>query len=321
VQSPFTLGEIFHLGAPGIDPQSAVAPNCSRAARLYGIFISERSTWAKDMQDASLAYHEGDFWGALFRYLLVAEEGSRVAAENAAWMISRGKGYSGANRKELALSLYMRAVEANSTAAMVEAALLHLGGAVPEASREVAWTLLERAAEKGDVEAVFHLAYVLGTRSPSNVTAARAELEKARGLCRRGECFAISAASVLLEAMWFTTKVAAAMGVDASWQAVQELFSGPGLARFMEAQGSLTDTMSEGALAWDSLLLVLLSLALGVTFWLLGRVRQRNLEALAPAEGGEQYEAEAEVLGGPQGPQGAGLRHRQMRPRVENLYG
>lgn len=95
LQAPFTLAEIYHVGAPGIDAFSTVAPNCSRAGRLFNIFISERSTWAKDLKSAALAYQAGDHWSALFRYLLVSEEGSRLASENAALLVAKGRGYKG----------------------------------------------------------------------------------------------------------------------------------------------------------------------------------------------------------------------------------
>eukprot|EP00983_Pelagomonas_calceolata_P018077 566442-Pelagomonas_calceolata.AAC.15 len=56
----------------------------------------------------SLLLCTGDEWGALVRYLLVAEQGDITAASNAAFMLQRGQGYNGPGHMDLAASLYER---------------------------------------------------------------------------------------------------------------------------------------------------------------------------------------------------------------------
>ncbi|CAI5985794.1 unnamed protein product [Closterium sp. NIES-65] len=109
------------------DSGAATVPrNCSRAAKLYGIFVSERIGWAAELKEAAAAYEDGDWWSGLVRYGMVAEEGSKVAAENAAQMLMRSQGYSASDRYSLALDHAMRAVHIGSAPAMVDAALLML---------------------------------------------------------------------------------------------------------------------------------------------------------------------------------------------------
>ncbi|CAI5938505.1 unnamed protein product [Closterium sp. NIES-64] len=109
------------------DSGAATVPrNCSRAAKLYGIFVSERIGWAAELKEAAAAYEDGDWWSGLVRYGMVAEEGSKVAAENAAQMLMRSQGYSASDRYALALDHRMRVVHIRSSPAMVDAALITL---------------------------------------------------------------------------------------------------------------------------------------------------------------------------------------------------
>lgn len=62
----------------------------------------------------------GDTWGALVRYLLLAEQGCTTAATNAAFMLRQGQGFTGAGAKELAARLYFRSARTRR-AACVEA--------------------------------------------------------------------------------------------------------------------------------------------------------------------------------------------------------
>ncbi|CAI5537209.1 unnamed protein product, partial [Closterium sp. Naga37s-1] len=136
--APYTLARILdgslvsastaYSAADGAaDSAAATVPrNCSRAAKLYGIFVSERIGWAAELKEAAAAYEDGDWWSGLVRYGMVAEEGSKVAAENAAQMLMRGQGYSASDRYAVALDHVTRAVHIGSAPAMVDAALLML---------------------------------------------------------------------------------------------------------------------------------------------------------------------------------------------------
>jgi len=95
VQAPFTLAEIYHAGAPG--PGTRLRWSCPqllpRGAPLQRCSISERSTWARDLKGAALGVPGGGrSGGPCCADLLLAEEGSRLGAENAAARCGQGEG-------------------------------------------------------------------------------------------------------------------------------------------------------------------------------------------------------------------------------------
>jgi SEL1 protein len=61
-----------------------------------------------------------DPWSALVRYALLAEKGSESATANAAWMLSKGLGYKGADRLELAQGMHVRSVMLGNKEAHVD---------------------------------------------------------------------------------------------------------------------------------------------------------------------------------------------------------
>jgi len=79
-RAPHTLASM-HAEGVGI-PQ-----NCTRAARLLGLFVEERLGWALLVDDALAAYDRGDWAGALALLAPLAAQGCEAAAANAAFIL------------------------------------------------------------------------------------------------------------------------------------------------------------------------------------------------------------------------------------------
>ncbi|KAL6751318.1 hypothetical protein V8C86DRAFT_2781443 [Haematococcus lacustris] len=151
------LAELFHTGI------GDVQPDCEKAGHYIRKFIAERGRWAAPLRAAAKAHSAGDHWGALVQYLLLAEQGSDVAATNAAFMLRNNQGYSGPEQLDLAARLLERASAANNTAAAIEYGQLlleaeALGLSKPDATKQ-AVQLWSVAADKGNPEGSFLLGW------------------------------------------------------------------------------------------------------------------------------------------------------------------
>jgi SEL1 protein len=98
-RAPHVLAIAHHTG-------SGTDVNCTRAAELYKTFVDERLGWTR-LQDDAMATLDGgpvtddetqkttdaapDAWGALVKYVLLAEQGSASATSNAAWVLRKSK--------------------------------------------------------------------------------------------------------------------------------------------------------------------------------------------------------------------------------------
>lgn len=61
------------------------------AELYYRKFFRERGRWPKALTSAAHALHEGDAWGALAQYIMLAEQGNTAAALNVGWMLRHGQ--------------------------------------------------------------------------------------------------------------------------------------------------------------------------------------------------------------------------------------
>ncbi|GFH19830.1 uncharacterized protein HaLaN_16850 [Haematococcus lacustris] len=156
--------------------------DCEKAGHYIRKFIAERGRWAAPLRAAAKAHSAGDHWGALVQYLLLAEQGSDVAATNAAFMLRNNQGYSGPEQLDLATRLLERASAANNTAAAVEYGQLlleaeALGLSKPDATKQ-AVHLWRVAADNGSPEGSFllgwaHQAGLASVHGLPNVTRAQ----------------------------------------------------------------------------------------------------------------------------------------------------
>ncbi|KAI8994372.1 hypothetical protein BC832DRAFT_569449 [Gaertneriomyces semiglobifer] len=79
----YHLGEMYRLGR-------GVAVNCHFAVGYFK-HAAEKGNWNDPIvQDAQVAYAQGDMEGAAVRFMMAAERGFEVAQTNAAWIIDRG---------------------------------------------------------------------------------------------------------------------------------------------------------------------------------------------------------------------------------------
>ena len=83
-RAPHTLASLHADG-------NGTVQNCSRAARLYTLFVEERLDWAGWVDDAINAYDSGDVEGALVQLSLLAAMGCEAAANNIAFILRAGK--------------------------------------------------------------------------------------------------------------------------------------------------------------------------------------------------------------------------------------
>lgn len=79
-RAPHTLASMHAEGV-------GTPPNCTRAARLLGLFVEERLGWALRVDDALAAYDSGDWAGALALLAPLAAQGCDAAAANAAFIL------------------------------------------------------------------------------------------------------------------------------------------------------------------------------------------------------------------------------------------
>ena len=83
-RAPHTLASLHADG-------NGTVQNCSRAARLFTLFVEERLDWAGWVDDAIKAYDSGDVQGALVQLSLLAAMGCEAAANNIAFILRAGK--------------------------------------------------------------------------------------------------------------------------------------------------------------------------------------------------------------------------------------
>ncbi|GFR39916.1 hypothetical protein Agub_g422, partial [Astrephomene gubernaculifera] len=123
-RAPYMLALAHETGAglPG-------GPDCGTALRHLRGFFADRTTWGQQLTAAVKRLDEGDPWGALLSYLVLAEQGSAVGAANAGWLLRRRAGYAGRDAEVLAAKYFQRAAKQNHTASMIELAHLILQNA------------------------------------------------------------------------------------------------------------------------------------------------------------------------------------------------
>lgn len=83
-RAPHTLAALHADG-------NGTVQNCSRAARLYTLFVEERLDWAGWVDDTVKAFDSGDAAGALVQLSLMAAMGCEAAASNIAFILRTGK--------------------------------------------------------------------------------------------------------------------------------------------------------------------------------------------------------------------------------------
>ncbi|GIM15934.1 hypothetical protein Vretimale_18588 [Volvox reticuliferus] len=126
-RAPYMLALAYEVGA-------GAEANCSRAMQYLRLLFADRSTWGKQLTAAVRLLDSGDARGALLTYITVAEQGSSAAAANAAWLLRRRVGYSGADADRLAAKYFQRAAKQGHTSSMVELAHMILEAAIRTAA-------------------------------------------------------------------------------------------------------------------------------------------------------------------------------------------
>eukprot|EP00897_Mesotaenium_endlicherianum_P011062 jgi/Mesen1/9985/ME000072S09396 len=327
-RAPFALALLYAEG-------KETPLNCSLAVRLFSVFVIERGSWPRDLQDATEAYDAGHHWAALVRFLVVAEQGSLVAMENAAFMLRRAEGFDGPGKQSLMLELLARAGKLGSAIALIELGHLHFQDAAGHnASRVVDY--YEQAAAAGEPEAFYSLAYMHqhGLRSlPQN-------LSRARELLERGLQFAVDEEVVPLTLALYWLKLHSL--ALTSWGVMRAPLAGllhqlerlhasvltatsagpPQMGGRREAASGGEPISQEGASSrltslvkgWDTVLIFVLTVALIVVYKVMlrnqasGAEESARLAAQRPPHGAGREEAGVRTLGsGQEGDSGAVL--------------
>ena len=173
-RAPHTLAGLHADG-------NGTAQNCSRAARLYVLFVEERLDWASWVDDAIKAFDSGDTVGALVQLSLMAAMGCEAAASNIAFILRTGK----ADWLTKAQAVERARAHLNFSAARgAPEARVELGDiALAEGDAAAAQRQYAQAADSGVAEGMFNLGVLhmrgLADGGQRNLTAAMLHMRAA----------------------------------------------------------------------------------------------------------------------------------------------
>eukprot|EP00899_Mesostigma_viride_P025394 jgi/Mesvir1/6039/Mv00778-RA.1 len=271
-RAPYTLATLLAQGSPSL-PR-----NCTEAVELLRLFIEERGMWPDDMEDAVVVLDEGDAWGSLMRFAVIAEQGSAIATGNMAQILKHGRGCQGPPEAchVLAYQAATHTVARGDPEWNVDLGDMHyLGRGTPQ-NYTAAMEAYRLAASVGLAEGLYSLGYMheTGRGVQRNLTAA-AELYWSASQVNAYEAVPALLSWVKVRALMFLQ----AFGAEAAFGRLLASLPGvPGLQQRTQLQGGAHG--SEDGDKWQRLLVSavagLVGMVLGVWIVRWRRAATRN---------------------------------------------